>query len=492
MRIVLLLFALISTLEATTKIQALFNSLDPYSLKKSLAFYELYPESDEGKAALLRASNLILVNNEIDKSIVSVINPFFQKRVLSDELVTSIEAMATHLPNRKLKGYQVSSEQEVIALASEEVDVGKALIFSQIKDPEEANRQARSYSALLDLMALQILAKVSLDSSPQEKITATNELIFDVMHFRFPPHSVYAQKIDKYTFLPSVMDDHLGVCLGVSALYLAIAQRIDLPLEAITPPGHIYLRYRNGDEKINIETTARGINIPEEHYLSLETPKLDVHTYKEVIGMTHINEGSAYLQQANYARAAQSYETALPYFKDAMVDELLGFCYCFTGRDKEGKELLFKSLEDKRRSLAADFLVGETDLEGIQAVHLHVDETRESIEKKKSELEKIVKKFPRFREGISQLAVCWLQLNRIKEALPYLERYQELDPSDPTNSYYLSVIYGMRKDYKNCWRYFNQTCGLVESYEKLPKALRELRRELTLVCPELTVLSTGN
>ena len=443
------------------------------------------PRQMREKWRCIRATDLILPGlEEIDRSIISVINPFFQKKVLSEELIASIEKMADHLPNRKLKGYHVRSEEEVIALPSDQIDVGKALIFSQIKETEEARVQARDYSALLDLMALQILAKAPLDSSPLKKITATNELIFDDMHFRFPPHSVYVQKIDKYTFLPSVMDDHLGVCLGVSALYLAISQRIGLPLEALTPPGHIYLRYRHRDEKINIETTARGVHIPEEHYLSLTTPSLEVRTHKEVIGMTHVNEGSAYLQQENFARAAQSYETALPYLKDPMVDELLGYCYCLTGKEKEGKELLIKSLDGERRTTAADFLVGETDLDGIRAVFMHVDETKESIEKKKSVLEKVVKKCPKFREGLSQLAVCWLQLNRAKEALPYLERFQKLDPTDPTNSYYLSVIYGMRKDYKNCWLYFNHVCSLVSDRDKLPKALRELRRELTMVCPE--------
>ena len=77
--------------------------------------------------------------------------------------------------------------------------------------------------------------------------------------FRFPPHSLYAKDIDVYTFLPSVLDSRRGVCLGVSILYLCLAQRLDLPLEAMTPPGHIYVRY---GEDLNIETTARGIDVP--------------------------------------------------------------------------------------------------------------------------------------------------------------------------------------------------------------------------------------
>src|SRR5665647_1570782 len=105
-------------------------------------------------------------------------------------------------------------------------------------------------------MALQILARLPPKASPQQKILKINELIFDEMRFRFPPHSLYAKDIDVYTFLPSVLDSHRGVCLGVSILYLCIAQRLDLNLEMITPPGHIYVRYRTTDQTINIETTA--------------------------------------------------------------------------------------------------------------------------------------------------------------------------------------------------------------------------------------------
>ena len=95
------------------------------------------------------------------------------------------------------------------------------------------------------------------------------------MRFRFPPHSLHAKDIDIYTFLPSVLDGRRGVCLGVSILYLCLAQRLGLDLEIITPPGHIYVRYQSPEgEMINIETTARGIDIPSERYLGMETRKL--------------------------------------------------------------------------------------------------------------------------------------------------------------------------------------------------------------------------
>src|SRR5207237_2545338 len=96
--------------------------------------------------------------------------------------------------------------------------------------------QIQSYEANLDLMALQLRARLGDKTDPLSMIRAMNDYIFSEMHFRFPPQSLFAKEIDVYTFLPSVIDQRRGVCLGVSILYLCLAQRLGLSLEAITPP----------------------------------------------------------------------------------------------------------------------------------------------------------------------------------------------------------------------------------------------------------------
>ena len=127
------------------------------------------------------------------------------------------------------------------------------------------------------------LARLPIHATDEEKIRAISHFIFHEKRFRFPPHSLYAKDIDTYTFLSSVLDSRLGVCLGVSILYLSIAERLDLPLEIITPPGHIYIRYRKGEEIQNIETTARGIHLPNRAYLGINTRKLQERNKKQVI-----------------------------------------------------------------------------------------------------------------------------------------------------------------------------------------------------------------
>lgn len=467
-------------------LKALYNSLDVFSLSEVLAFYELYPESDEAEKALSRAEKLL----NIPYPDWAVCLPKLINRIsgvsatYSEEEVTMIETLASQLPNRKLKGYCVKSESEIISLPSKEIDLGKALILSQMGDQENAYFQARSYSAMLDLMALQILARLPNEASALEKIQETNRFIFDQMHFRFPPHSVYAENIDLYTFLPSVMDNHLGVCLGVTALYLAIAQRLDLPLEIVTPPGHIYIRHRENGRVLNIETTARGVHMPDETYLSVTNFELPERTIKEVIGMTHVNQASTYLHKGEFQKAAFAYQKACPYMpKDPLVHELLGYSYLLIGKQEEGEELL-RGIEKGFHSIAEDYLAGKVGLDGIQAVFMLVDETRESILEKQTRLKNILEKYPRFRDGLHQLAVGWIQLNRAKEAIETLTKLHALDASDAVTEYYLAVLHGQRHDFKKCWLYLKNAEEILASESIMPKALKELRRELILHCPE--------
>ncbi len=467
---------------------ALFNSLNPSSLAEALAYYELHPEYAPAKERVL----------QLTRARTEDILPLLSQRVnriqgLSEPLtlheIQMIEELGKDLPNRRLKGYFARNEAEVLSLPSEQIDLGKALLLSQVQ--EGAEFQARSYSALLDLMAMQILATLPSDATAYDKIRETNRYIFETMHFRFPPQSVFAENIDRYTFLPSVMDDHLGVCLGVTALYLSIAQRLDLPLEIITPPGHIYVRYCEGDRTTNIETTARGVDYPSEVYLSVNTCRLQKRVLKEVVGLTHFNEASTHLHTHNYAKAFAAYEKARLYIPDdPLVKELQGYSSLFTGKKELGVQLLKESVDQipedviSKLSLAEDYLVGRVNEEGIEAVFSSVDETRESLLAKKESLESILSRFPAFREGWHQLGITWLQLHRNREAIAAFKSYDALDSSNPSVTYYLAVLHGERRDFKQCWAYLRQAEAITSSKGFSPKVLRDLRRVLTMHCPD--------
>ena len=99
-------------------------------------------------------------------------------------------------------------------------------------------------------------------------------------------------------------------------------------------------------------------------------------------------------------------------------------------------------------------------------------------------METVLEKYPEFKDGLHQLAVTWIQLHRTREAIEALLKSYKLDPEDPSTCYYLSVLHGERHDFKNAWVFLKKAEEIVQKENFSPQALQELRRELTLHCPE--------
>ena len=258
----------------------------------------------------------------------------------------------------------------------------------------------------------------------------------------------------------------------------------------ITPPGHIYVRYREGEKIINIETTARGMNLDSEVYLGINTRSLQQRNIKEVIGLAHFNQAAVYLYKEDYPTALSCYSRAQPYIPDDMLlKELMGYTYLLCGDKTEGAHLLTQTRGHTpdyavyKETAADDYLKGYVDVEGIRAMFMHVDESRESIQKKRIALENVVKRFPKFRAGLFSLAGTWLQLHRTGEGLEILKKYHEIDPHDPTVEYYLASLYLQRLDYQQAWKHLLNTEQIVQKHQHLPKSLHSLRRELTTISP---------
>lgn len=485
--------------------RSLYRSLNPSSVSQHLAFYELYPDTPEGVLALQNAWKLVggstvpqedllplLPKLEIHHLIAFMMRqPSDSPIELTQEQLLLIERISLPLGNRSLKGHSAWSKEEILSLVPEEIDLARGLLLFQWDNSPNFKEKIRQYEASLDLMALQIRAKLSQTPSNEEKIREINHFIFQEMQFRFPPHSLYAHDIDLYTFLPSVLDQRQGVCLGVSILYLSLAQRLHLPMEVITPPGHIYVRYRDGEKIINVETTARGIDLPSETYLGINTRSLQQRNIKEVIGLTFMNEAALFWARQDYEKVVQCYEKAALFLReDPLLKLFMGLNLLFVEKQAEGKKLLNEICHMtfpesvSRETFPEDYLSGRIDIAGLKAVFLPVDETRESILNKQKELQQILKRYPKYRAGLFQLATTWLQLGRHNEAKEVLERHHNIDPDQATIEYYLAALCLERMDYTQSWNYLHNAERLTLARNHSPKALSSVRESLRKVCPE--------
>jgi tetratricopeptide (TPR) repeat protein len=479
----------------------LFHGIHPKSLSENLAFYQLYPESEEGKIALSRAIDLIqpesqadrshiMFDQEIDRSMQSALQALIALVSewgaggtidLSGAEIDFLDSLGSKLPHRVLKGHSVTTREEMLALAPNEIDLARALLISL----GESGEKIRSYEALLDLMALHIIAALPPNATPIDKIDAMNRFVFDQMRFRFPPHAVWAEEVDEFTFLPAIIDSRRGVCLGVSTLYLSLAQRIDLPLEIITPPGHIYVRYNDGQKVINIETTARGIHLPSEAYLGMNAKPFEPRSIREVVGMTHFNHASVLWQKGDYKAGLAAYMRAGETLgEDPLLLELTAYMHLALGEKGKGDKLLQQLLKREakegvgsdRDSFIQDYLSGNVDIDGILKLFEKTDHTRASIVCKQELVAKKLEEYPKFRGGLFYLATGYLQLHRPREALEILERYHRIDPTHPGVEYTIAYLQMVRENPGPAKEHLGLAVELTSEGGVVPKPIKDLLR----------------
>jgi len=457
----------------TGNTNALYNSLEPTSVTEHLAFYELHKNTQLGVAALEEAAILLDTTPEdltpVSAAFLELTHP--TKKEIPEPILEKIKTLGRELNNRSLKGHSISTLEELMKLPPEEIDVARALLLIE-------GEKSKTYEAMLDVLALQIKAKLSPNPSKEQLIEAMNQLIFFELGIRFPPHSISEKSIDTYTLLPSVLDSRRGVCLGVSTIYIALAERLNLPLTIITPPGHIYIA--SGD--INIETTARGINIPSSHYLSINLKGLRQRTKREVLGMVLMNQGSKYLCDGDVAQAEKKYEQALLFMPKDPYLRTFYACSLILQDKNDKAERILAQVESDTNVISPDVLVEDlrkkrASKASLQALFIVSDHTRKTQVDKLKALESACKRDPKFQSGLQHLAGAYIDLQKFDLAIETLEKLVKMN-SDITSEYMLAALYHERYNDKLAREHFSKAKAIAAAHNMFPEALQELEKAL--------------
>lgn len=437
----------------------LFKRLDPYSLSQLSAFIQLHPESHEAQQAKARLQNFMRSQIQDGSSLSETIPtlelhsetllPFFSlepPKYIKTQAKTFFDQL--HFPNRKLAGYQVRDKHELAKLSAHEIDLGTALIITHNEDPSALDEQLSYYNQFLDTLALNVLFRTQNNKDPERLIEAINHILFFEIGFRFPSETLYKEDIDTYTFLPSVVDQKEGVCLGVCLLYLCLAQRLDLDLKIITPPGHIYLRYEDEKQSFNIETTARGTALPSEVYENLNWLDHSPRTMKEAVGMSHVNRASALLQKRLHEKAKAEYIQAQVYLpNDHLVKELLAYQWIFLKEPQKGYEILkqLSSEKDPCRTypsvLAKETWQHNLGPEVLEHAFPRFSKDRKHAKENYQALLELKKNYPHLASVDVMLGYECLNLLREKEGQQYLLNYLKKEPNDPSIHHLLCQLY---------------------------------------------------
>lgn len=470
-------------------------SVDSRSISEALAFYHLFGKSplvSNSDFQKLTAKNALSMAKVLSGEVVAA------ELMFSKEQIRAIDELCKHFPTKKLKGSlkaplvkpslglmeedRSQSLKPFSDLSADEIDLGCALITMS---PDLSIDEKEQYLKALDLIAYQIEKRLPEKPSNSEKVDAISDFIFFELGIRFPPESSYSPEIDRYTDIASIIASRRGVCLGVSALYLCIAQRLDLRLDIVTPPGHIYVSF----EGRNIETTARGLNLPDEAYHSIHTKSLQKRTLKEVVGLVLFNRASSMLHRKEYEKALSEYELAAFFMpEDALLMELTGMASMLTGKRQKAHKLLKASVKAPKEhafcqsAFVQDILSARCDKAALEVIFTS-DEHESPIACAKR-LEKELQPYPNFAAGFLHLAGAYLKEGASVKAEKALIRYQSLNREDPIASYLLARLAIERFDYEKAWKHLREAEEITKDSKVRVKALIELKCELFKKCPE--------
>lgn len=150
--------------------------------------------------------------------------------------------------------------------------------------------------------------------SGPERIDSLNRLIFEELGFE---REVEDDSIE-FMLLPNVIKNQKGSCLGLAALYLVLAEKLDLQIRGVLVPRHFFLRH----QQRNIELLRKGEAMPDEWYRKTWQVPEGVSAYmralteQELLAVFQFNLGNASRMKGEYDQAKKIYQRVIESFPD--------------------------------------------------------------------------------------------------------------------------------------------------------------------------------
>jgi regulator of sirC expression with transglutaminase-like and TPR domain len=155
--------------------------------------------------------------------------------------------------------------------------------------------------------------------NPSEDIlNIMNRTIFDDLGIQPMPDSINIT----FDCLTVLLKTRKASCVGLTSLYLALAEQLDLPLYGVLVPGHVFVRYQSDSICINVETLRKGVQRTDEFYRDYFKPNPGTKYYmrnlskKEFIAICLFNLGNEYAKRGLDENAIDKYNSVCRLFPD--------------------------------------------------------------------------------------------------------------------------------------------------------------------------------
>lgn len=296
---------------------------------------------------------------------------------------------------KSLKG-----KKECYKLKPEKVDYKAAVleVIEELRPKKEVSKSKEIINAFYDGVP------VNKEKSLKGKIRNISNYIF--REYKVVSDNSISSRKDKDNILPdTVITGRHGHCVGLSTLYLLAAQKINVEAYLVRIPEHVFVRFCQGAECVDVETLRAGELVSKEFYVS-----------------------NGYMSDKQIE--GTSYYTSLKGAKKLKSSLYLSLGYIANESKQYGlSELLYKKSIDNDRSFADGYL-------NLASVYSLTGQTRQA----RTYLNIAQKINPKHLPTmINTSALEWRAGNK-KKALSILLKAQEINPFD-------IKIYKMRADF---------------------------------------------
>ncbi|MHC4360790.1 MAG: tetratricopeptide repeat protein [Planctomycetota bacterium] len=393
-------------------------------------------------------------------------------------------SFAQPFANEDLSGLYARSINQVLRLQPEEIDLATAVLI--ISEEWSDNVHGRRYVAKLDDIAFEIRKRLNAKKlGPNYKaISVINDYLFKELGFK----SIDKADNPDDLFLHSVLDKKRGYCLSLSILYLAVGERLGLPLYGVVVPGHFFVRYDDGNRQFNIETTSKGALTNDEHYIEkFKVPQNQADNIYmanlsklQTLGCFFNNLGSVYIDTGNTESALLALERAIeinPTLSETRVN--LGNVYLENG-------LLDEAIYEYDLALAINPADAKTYNNLANAYT-----RKEWFSKAIPEYNEALELDPNFISAYQNLAIAYCREQLFDMAVSKLKQALEIEPKNASVYHHLGEAYRQMGDYEKAISQYNKALRLEPHLAECYFGLATCYRELGAIDDEIRYLKKG-
>ncbi len=339
------------------------------------------------------------------------------------------------------QGLEATTLEEVLALPDDEIDLATAImILYKEWDP---SFDATGSLEEIERMAVELKVQISSEDNPEIIVSLINQYLFEESGYsssRLNPADPDYMKALENSALPSVIENKKGNCLGVSLLYLALAERLALPFYGVTAPRHVFVRYDDGRKRINVETTGKGKGYEDSFYekeFMLHSTYRGYNFYlknlfkREVIGVFLNNLGGTYGTKGVHDKAIAELRRSIEINpNDPEAHYNLGVVYQEKGMPDEAIAELKRAIETNPHYARAYNNLGV------------IYGTKGMPDEEIAEYKKAIEIDSNLAEAHTNLGAAYVEKGMYNEGITEHRRALEIDPNNAKAHYNLGVAYG--------------------------------------------------